>query len=83
MNRRDGFLREVQKWDFAVLDTVLFLDNHPKDKLALEWYRHFQALAKKAREEYESHCGPLQYCEQTGFDSWEWTKGPWPWEVDC
>jgi len=81
-NNRFEKLMEVQKWDFAVLEAALFLDNHPADKVATEWFFYFQSFAKKAREEFENIFGPLQFCEQRGTDFWEWAKGPWPWEVD-
>ena len=83
MNKhRCKMLKEVQIWDFASLEAAMFLDNHPTDKLALEWFEHFQSHARRAREEFENHFGPLQYQEQKGIDFWEWAEGPWPWEVD-
>jgi hypothetical protein len=49
----------------------------------MEYYNKHRALEKKAICEYEKHFGPI--VAPVEAYSWEWTKGPWPWqnENDC
>ena len=82
MNEYRKMLRNVQILDFAVHDTALFLDSHANDKDALMYFNHYQQLAKKAKEEFESNFGPLQYQNQHDINDWAWTTGPWPWESE-
>ena len=75
---RERLMRQMQAYDFALYDTILYLDAYPNSKEALSAYNKYARLAKRAREEYESKYGPVTAPMQA--HSWEWTKGPWPWQ---
>ncbi len=74
------FINEVS---FAVDDCVLYLDTHPTDENALEYYRDYSALRKEALEEYAKAYEPLlvehNYCK----NEWTWATTPWPWTGGC
>jgi spore coat protein JB len=80
---RDKMMKQIQAYSFACYDALLYLDSHPQSKCAMEYYNKHKALEKKAMYEYEKHFGPVT--APTEAYSWEWTKGPWPWqnENDC
>lgn len=80
MNDSRKLLRDIQKYDFALQETALYLDNHTTDKDALKYFSYFRGLAENARKEYARTCGPLQYQDQQRADFWLWASGPWPWE---
>ena len=37
-------------------------------------------IAKKLKYEYEKMFGPLTPSVNNNTETWEWIKGPWPWE---
>lgn len=82
MNERCNLLRRLQEEDFAVYETVLFLDGHPDDKKALEYYNSHRDTAIRLREEYAKHYGPLTIYDGEGR-TWNWTDAPFPWEKEA
>ena len=82
MNEKRKLLRMVQMYDFALYETALYLDGHPNDKKALAYYKKTNALSKQARTAYESKYGPLTQPQTQNYESWQWVKGPWPWETE-
>ncbi|MBQ7173053.1 MAG: spore coat protein CotJB [Clostridia bacterium] len=73
-------LQNLQAIDFALQDTVLYLDAYPEEKEALDYYH---ALLERRAELLEqlSPDHPLTVYDNIG-DTWNWGKNPWPWEVE-
>ena len=68
---------------FAVHEAVLYLDTHPDDQNALEYYRRKQQQLMQASENYQKVVGPLRACTvDTSSGSWRWVETPWPWEIE-
>ena len=44
---------------FAALDASLYLDTHPDDAEALEYFHHFNKARQQALHEYAVRFGPL------------------------
>ena len=64
-------------------DTGLYLDTHPDDAKALEYYEKMRKIRNEAAAEYNRLYGPLR-AEDTCTDKrWSWTDGPWPWQYTC
>ena len=82
MNRQELF-NKIQSLGFVLYDTALFLDTHPENALALDFYRENQEWYLKYRKEYESMYGPLTLNDVNAAGGWSWTQGPWPWEVEA
>lgn len=80
---REKLMKQIQAYSFAAHEAMLYLDAHPTSKCALDYYNKHKMLERKATAEYESRFGPVTI--PTEACSWEWTKGPWPWqnESDC
>ncbi|PKM62094.1 MAG: spore coat protein CotJB [Firmicutes bacterium HGW-Firmicutes-21] len=72
-------LRKVQIAAFAVNEAVLYLDGHPTNRKALEFYDKAKKDYKDSMEKYEATYGPLTFYN-AGGPSWTWIKGPWPWQ---
>lgn len=79
-NREQMLLNEIMKYQFAVLDIALFLDNHPNDPVALSYQYKYATMLKQLRCEYERYYGPLTYYYPEKCNKWRYIKGPWPWE---
>lgn len=75
-------LNRLRAVDFALTETVLYLDAYPKCSEAMETYHKLVAERKQLVEAYENQCGPLTMYGN-GRNGWEWTQGPWPWEAEA
>lgn len=89
MNRTTGrseersLLRKLQIYGFTLYDTALFLDTHPEDSGALDYYDKTAAAYAQARREYEEKFGPLTVNGVDTDNGWAWTASPWPWEYEA
>lgn len=78
---KQQMLNWIDMVSFTLYETALYLDTHPTDKEALEFYNHFLGMRNEALAEYSSRFTPLTldnvYC---GDDYWKWVNDKWPWE---
>ena len=68
--------------DFALNETVLYLDAYPTCGEAMNLYRKLVTERKQLVEAYETQCGPLTMYGNVA-NTWDWTDGPWPWEPEA
>ena len=76
-------MEQIRAVDFALYETVLYLDVYPDSCDALETYHKLKAQSKALHEEYESACGPLTAFGNQSSTSWDWMSKPFPWEYDA
>lgn len=79
-NDKYSLMRALQEADFALYETVLYLDGHPTNKKALEYYGKIRDEAKALRESYEKSYGPLTVYGNNDANDWHHIDRPWPWE---
>lgn len=80
MNQRQ-LLDWVTMLGFCAYDMLLYLDTHPTDAKALDYYEQCNQLYQNAKSSYEESYGPLTVDvagERNGY--WDWGKQPLPWE---
>jgi spore coat protein JB len=80
VNEREVLLKRVQVCDFALVDAALFLDTHPENQMALDFYKKHLEMRKAAADAYTSKFGPLVHSDYDGGPYWNWVEGPWPWQ---
>lgn len=94
MADREQLLKNINEVSFAVNDVMLYLDTHPTDQQALQFFDDCMAKRKQALEEYEQQFYPLTaHCikpdnhtisnddtKYPGETHWTWADGPAPWE---
>ena len=80
-NSCGDLLYQVQMYGFVLDEARLYLDTHPDNQTALEYYRKYSELYKQAVAEYEAGCGPLTANSKASTDGsdWRWIEGGWPW----
>ncbi len=83
MTERDKALMRVQTCGFAVTEAVLFLDTHPTDSAAREYYDKAVKDYNAAVMNYITSFGPLDMTQVQSSGGWSWTEGCMPWEEDC
>lgn len=83
MNERKQLMLAVYQTGFALDDATLYLDTHPCDERALEYYNVMKRAYKKAYNEYTAKFGPLKINDvDVACGKWNWAKTPWPWEME-
>jgi spore coat protein JB len=75
--------RMIQIYDFVIHDTALYLDTHPTDQVALEYYEKIRDLYKKVVAEYVACYGPITIEDVDARNKWTWIEKPWPWEMEA
>lgn len=81
MPSRQQLFDWINQVSFVLNDVLLYLDTHPCDQEALQYYEHFHKLRVEALEEYAKRFTPLTLDSTADCqDKWEWVYGKWPWE---
>ena len=83
MNEREKGMCALQRTSFALVETVLFLDGHPCDTDALEYYRKMKEKYDEALKDYEENFGPISVHGVNCEKGWTWVETPWPWEMEA
>ena len=63
---------QIMSVGFVCFELRLYLDTHPNDAKALEYYRHYNKILKDLKEK------DCEQSEKPGYNSWVFD--PWPWE---
>ena len=79
---KDTMLRRLQAADFVLHETVLYLDGHPTNQKALEFFRKAKAAYDELLAEFQEAFGPQTAYAADGSNPWEWVQGSWPWQND-
>lgn len=72
-------LKRMQQIDFAIWETALYLDGHPENKQALDYYKKLTAMREEAKKDYRTQVGPATH-RDVKCDRWTWVDEPWPWQ---
>ncbi|MCI9163747.1 MAG: spore coat protein CotJB [Lachnospiraceae bacterium] len=75
----NALLQKVYETGFALDEVTLYLDTHPSDSQAMEYYQYIQKANQDAVAAYEQSYGPLTI-GQVNASTWIWANNPWPWE---
>ncbi len=78
-----ALLRKLQTLGFALYDTALYLDSHPHDLAALEYYKKTLAMYEDAKKIYESTAGPLTVYSGFSDTGWKLHSLPEPWKYEA
>lgn len=75
--------RELYDWiamlGFCAVDMMLYLDTHPDDEEARNYFNQCTQLYRNAKAAYENQYGSLS-AFRNSEDGWMWNEGPMPWE---
>lgn len=80
MNEQQKMMEAVYANGFALDEARLYLNTHPKNREALEYYRRKAKLYHEALNLYEQKYGPIRPENGAMGEHWAWAEGPWPWE---
>lgn len=80
MQQRDSLMIEIMKYQFATLDTALFLNTHPNDPIALIRHHEYSTRLMQLKDEFGKKFGPLDSYTPDASGTWRYIDSPWPWE---
>lgn len=79
MNQKQ-LLNYIDAVSLALDDVTLFLDTHPRNQDALDYYNTFKEKRAQAVMDYTRFFGPLNRYNVNSNSEWQWNQGPWPWQ---
>jgi len=79
-NGNNSLMKQLQMVDFAIVETVLYLDAYPHSRAALSHYKKLVAERNKLSEALSRSSRPVTHRDNIVGEEWTWTDGPWPWE---
>lgn len=80
MTDRENLMQRLNVQGFAISDILLYLDTHPCDQQAMDYYHRYCSMYEETKAEYEKCYGPINVTGVTDTDRWTWVSTPWPWE---
>lgn len=83
MNEKTRLLHHIGVVDFVMVELTLYLDTHPKDKEALEYFNHYSRVKHQLMKEFAAKFYPLSRDYADCGKEWTWVMAPNPWEGVC
>lgn len=77
-------LHDIGVVDFVIVEMALYLDTHPHDREALEYFNHYTRMKNQMMRDYAEKYGPLSLSTADSVSKeWKWVLQPMPWEGGC
>ena len=73
---------KIYELGFAMTEALLYLDTHPDDAEAIEYYNSIKPQYSEAVADYEECFGAIIATGTNGCGYWNWQATPLPWEKE-
>ncbi|MBE5892388.1 MAG: spore coat protein CotJB [Lachnospiraceae bacterium] len=83
MNHKEELLMDIGIVSFTLVDLTLFLDTHPTDRTAMEYFNHYVRIKNQLEKEFSMKYYPLNISMAESNKEWRWGMAPLPWEGGC
>ena len=83
MNQKEELLMDIGIVNFTLVDLTLFLDTHPNDRTAMEYFNHYVRIKNQLEREFSMKYYPLNLGMAESNKEWRWGMAPLPWEGGC
>jgi spore coat protein JB len=83
VNSKDKLFACITATSFVMDDLRIYLDTHPTDQEALDYWRKIEKVRNEAVDEYTKCYGPINSYDVNVKNKWTWIDEPWPWEGRC
>ena len=83
MSSKEQMLKDIGIVDFTVIDLGLYLDTHPCDNNAMEYFNHYNRIRTQLKKEFSRTYYPLLLDYAESGQEWRWGDAPLPWEGVC
>ncbi|MDD6570952.1 MAG: spore coat protein CotJB [Thermoflexaceae bacterium] len=79
---RCDLMKSIYEIGFSLDDMILYLDTHPKDREALDYYHKLHKQYHELVRLYSRNYGPLFAKDVHNENYFSWVNRPMPWEGD-
>lgn len=83
MDNKDKMLKDIGIVDFVLVELTLYLDMHPYDCKAMEYFNHYNRMKIQMEKEFAVKFFPLNTRLAESNKTWNWGVAPLPWEGAC
>ena len=83
MHEKQKLLSMIRKYDFVLYELQLYLDTHPSDQKAMEYFNHYARIKTQIEREFARDHYPLRKDLAESSRDWRWGSAPLPWEGGC
>lgn len=83
MNNKEQLLHDIGIVGFVLVDLGLYLDTHPSDRSAMEYFNHYSRIKQQMTKEFSMKYYPLTMELAESSKDWRWGAAPLPWEGAC
>ncbi len=83
MGDREHLLRDIGMADFVLVELALYLDTHPRDRRAMEYFNHYNRIKTQMERDFSMKYFPLNLRLADSSKEWRWGEAPLPWEGEC
>lgn len=80
-NDKKALMRKIQALSFAKVEAELYLDTHPENTNAIDYYKKILAELDEAMTKYQNEYSPI-FAEGIVGNRWAWVDDNWPWHTD-
>lgn len=83
-NDKNCAMQSIYELGFVLIETMLFLDTHPDNQEAIDYYMDMKDKYREALERFADFYGPINMTNMSSENYWMWVATPMPWEMeDC
>ena len=75
-------MNKIYELGFTLTETMLYLDTHPDDLEAIEFYTEIKEKYSDALRKFADYQGPMNITNMTNDNYWMWVATPMPWEME-
>ncbi len=83
MSSKEQLLNDIGIVSFVIVELGLYLDTHPYDRNAMEYFNHYSRIKQQMTREFSMKYYPLTMEMSEGSKEWRWGAAPLPWEGAC
>lgn len=82
-NDMNRMLNDIGIVDFILVDLMLYLDTHPFDQAALNYFSHYSKIKLKMVHDFSVTYYPLMKEHNESTKEFRWNTAPLAWEGGC
>ena len=83
MSNQEQLLHDIGIVNFVLVELTLYLDTHPHDRNAMEYFNHYNKMRNQMEREFSQKYYPLNLSLVECGSEWSWGSAPLPWEGGC
>lgn len=83
MSNQEQLYNDIGIVSFVLVELGLYLDTHPTDHNAIEYFNHYNRIRQQMLKEFSMKYYPLTMDMAESSKEWRWGGAPLPWEGAC